>query len=107
VLGACWPLVMEESEYYRRKGETRTVQEGRLTEIRSKWLKKKKRWSEVRERKSLDEEIEEDRSTRKVDHGQLSKRKKSTGRCFGEPRGKEGKTGWRSPENVGQVDLGF
>jgi hypothetical protein len=49
--------------------------EGRLTEIRSKWLKKQKRWSEVRERKSLDEEIEEDRSARKVDRGQLSKRK--------------------------------
>jgi hypothetical protein len=39
----------------------------------SKWLKKKKRWSEVQERKPLDEEIEEDRSTRKVDHGQLNK----------------------------------
>jgi hypothetical protein len=33
--------------------------------------------------------------------------KKSTGRCFGEPRGKEGKTSRRSPENVGQVDLGL
>jgi hypothetical protein len=32
---------------------------------------------------------------------------KSTNRCFGAPRKKEGKTGWRSPENVGQVDLGF
>jgi hypothetical protein len=27
--------------------------------------------------------------------------------CFGEPCRKEGKTGWRSPENVIQVDLGF
>jgi hypothetical protein len=27
--------------------------------------------------------------------------------CFGAPREKEGKTSWRSPENVGQVDLGF
>jgi hypothetical protein len=50
-------------------------EEGRLTEIRSKWLKKQKRWNEVRESKLLDEEIEEDRSTRKVDRGQLSKRK--------------------------------
>jgi hypothetical protein len=32
---------------------------------------------------------------------------KSTVRCFGAPCEKEGKTGWRSPENVGQVDLGF
>jgi hypothetical protein len=46
---------------------------GRLIEIRSKWLKKKKRWSEVRESKSLDEEIEEDKSTRKMDRGKLSK----------------------------------
>jgi hypothetical protein len=45
----------------------------KLTEIGSKWLKKKKRQSEVRERKSLDEDIEEDRSTRKVDHGQISR----------------------------------
>jgi hypothetical protein len=27
--------------------------------------------------------------------------------CFGESHGKEGKTGCQSPENVGQVDLGF
>jgi hypothetical protein len=55
----------------------------------------------------LDEEIEDDRSTRKMDRGQLSKQEKSTVGCFGAPREKEGKTGWRSPENVGQVDLGF
>ena len=46
---------------------------GRLTEIRSKWLKKKKRWSKFLERNSLDEEIEEDRSIRKMDRGQLNK----------------------------------
>jgi hypothetical protein len=27
--------------------------------------------------------------------------------CFEAPCMKEGKIGWRSPENVGQVDLGF
>ena len=27
--------------------------------------------------------------------------------CFGAPHKKEGKTGWQSHENVGQVDLGF
>jgi hypothetical protein len=37
--------------------------------------KREKRRSEVRESKSLDEEIEEDRSARKMDHGQLSKKK--------------------------------
>jgi hypothetical protein len=39
--------------------------------------KEKKRWSELRESKSLDEEIEDDRSTRKTDCGQLSKWKKT------------------------------
>jgi hypothetical protein len=47
-----------------------------LTEIGSKWSKKKKRLNEVRESKPLNKEIEDDRSARKMDHGQLSKRKK-------------------------------
>jgi hypothetical protein len=55
----------------------------------------------------LDEEIEDDRSTRKTDHGQLSKRKNPPMDALRAPREKEGKTGWRSPENMGQVDLGF
>jgi len=49
--------------------------EGRLIKIRLKWLKKKKIWSEVLESKSLDEEIKEEISARKVDRGQLNKRK--------------------------------
>jgi hypothetical protein len=52
----------------------------------------------------LDEKIEDDRSERKRDRGQL---KKMTIGCFGAPREKEGKTGWRSPKKVDQVDLGF
>jgi hypothetical protein len=44
-----------------------------LTEIGSKWLKKQKRRSEVRESESLNEKTEEDRSTRKMDRGQLNK----------------------------------
>jgi hypothetical protein len=47
-----------------------------LTEIGSKWSKKKKRLSEVRESKPLNKEIEDDKSARKMDHGQLSKRRK-------------------------------
>jgi hypothetical protein len=47
-----------------------------LTEIGSKRSKKKKRLSEVRESKPLNKEIEDDRSTRKMNHGQLSKRNK-------------------------------
>jgi hypothetical protein len=44
-----------------------------LTEIRSKWLEKKKRRSEVREDELLDEKTEENKSIRKIDRGQLSK----------------------------------
>jgi hypothetical protein len=62
---------------------------------------------ESRESKSLDEEIEDEKSARKKDCGQLSKQKKSTVGCFGAPREKEGKIGWQSLENMGQVDLGF
>ena len=47
-----------------------------LIEIGSKWSKKQKRWSKVRESKLLDGEIKEDRSPRNMDRGQLSKRKK-------------------------------
>jgi hypothetical protein len=55
----------------------------------------------------LDEKIKVDRSERKRDRGQLRKRGKFTFVCFGAPHEKEGKIGWRSPEKVGQVDLGF
>jgi hypothetical protein len=33
--------------------------------------------------------------------------KKFINKCFGTPHRKEGKIGWRSPEIMGQVDLGF
>ena len=49
--------------------------ESTLTEIGLKWPKKQKIWSRVRESKSLDGDIEEDRSSRKMDRGQLNKRK--------------------------------
>jgi hypothetical protein len=58
-----------------RKRRSANYAEGTLTEIGSKWPKKKKR-SEVQENKSLDEKIEENRSARKMDCGQLIKRKK-------------------------------
>jgi hypothetical protein len=44
-----------------------------LTENGLKWSKKWKRRSEVRENEPLNEKIKEDRSPRKMDHGQLSK----------------------------------
>jgi len=43
--------------------------EDTITIIASKRAKEKKRRSEARESKLLDEEIEDDRSTRKKDHG--------------------------------------
>jgi hypothetical protein len=45
------------------------------TEIGSKWPKKQKRRSEVRENEPLDEKIEETNQARKMDRGQLNKRK--------------------------------
>jgi hypothetical protein len=51
----------------------------------------------------LDEKIEADRSTSKMDQEQLNKRRNPTLAS----RGKEGKTGWQSLEKEGQVDLGF
>jgi hypothetical protein len=50
--------------------------EGTLTENGSKWSKKKKRRSEVRESYPLKEKIKEDRSTKNMDRGQLNKQKK-------------------------------
>jgi hypothetical protein len=47
--------------------------EGIMTKIGSKWSKKKKRRREVRENKPLDENIEDNISTRMIDHGQLIK----------------------------------
>jgi hypothetical protein len=57
--------------------------------------------------KPLDEDIRDDRSTRKKDHGQLIKKRKSIIGFFGSPRDEEGKIGWLSSEKFGQVDLGF
>jgi hypothetical protein len=55
----------------------------------------------------LDEEIEDDRSTRKRDHGKLRKQKKMSTDALKHHACEEGKIGWQSPENVGHVDLGF
>jgi hypothetical protein len=49
--------------------------EDTLTEIRSKWLEKQKRRSEGQEDELLDKKTKENRSARKIDRGQLSKRK--------------------------------
>ena len=43
---------------------------------KAKIKEEKKGWCEVRESELLDKEIEDDRSARKMDHGQLNKQKK-------------------------------
>jgi hypothetical protein len=55
----------------------------------------------------LDEEIDDDKSTRKTDYGQICEPKNPPMDALRAPREKEGKTGWQSPENMGQDELGF
>jgi hypothetical protein len=91
----------------QKKRRSANCAEDTLTEIRLKWLKKKKRRSEVRECESLDEKTEENRSTRKRDHGQLSKRKNPPIDAL-EHLVERRKDRLVKPEkHVGQVDLGF
>ena len=47
--------------------------EGTQTEEGSKWSKKHKRRSKVRESKPLEEKIKEDKVSKRIDHGQVSK----------------------------------
>jgi hypothetical protein len=54
----------------------------------------------------LDEEIEDDNNKEEGSWTTQQVEKSIVG-CFGAPHEKKGKTGWRSPENMGQVDLGF
>jgi hypothetical protein len=58
-----------------KKDKVRSV-EGTQTEEGSKWVKKQKRRNEVKKSKSLKEKIKEDKASKKIDCGQLNKRKK-------------------------------
>jgi len=81
VTSGCWgPIgprygLRKKAKKKEKKRRSANCVEGTLTEIGSKWLKKQKRRSEARENKSLDEKIEENRLAKKIDRGQLSKRK--------------------------------
>jgi hypothetical protein len=97
----------KKSKKKEEKRRSTNCAEGTLTENGSKWSKKQKRRSEVRESESIEREDQGRQINKKMDRGQLNKWKNPSTECFGAPRRKEGKTGWRSPENVGQVDLGF
>jgi hypothetical protein len=55
----------------------------------------------------LEEKIKEYKSTKKEGSWKTQQVEKNTNRCFRTPCRKEGGIGWRSPENMGQVDLGF
>jgi hypothetical protein len=60
----------------REKRQNVNCAEDMVNDIGSKRAKEKKIRIEVREIKLLNEEIKDDRSARKRDHGQLSKQKK-------------------------------
>jgi hypothetical protein len=77
------------------------------TEKGSKWLKKQERRSEVKEKLSVGREDQGRQSIEEYGSWTTQQVEKDTNRCFGAPRGKEGRIGWRSPENAGQVVLGF
>jgi hypothetical protein len=51
--------------------------EGTQTKEGLKWLKKNKRRNEVKESESLKEKIKEDKATKKIDRGKVSKQKKT------------------------------
>jgi hypothetical protein len=51
--------------------------EGTQTEEGLKWLKKHKRRNEVKESKSLKQNIKEEKASNKIDHGKVNKRKKT------------------------------
>jgi hypothetical protein len=55
----------------------------------------------------LNEKIEDDRSTRKIDHGQLSKWKKTSMSALEHLMGKKERQAGEALKSMGQVDLGF
>jgi hypothetical protein len=71
--------------------------EGTQTEEGSKWLKKQKRRNEVKEKQVVERE-DQGRQRNKEDGSWTTQQvEEDTNGCFGAPRGKEGRTGWRSP----------
>jgi hypothetical protein len=71
------------------------------------WVEVSKREEKTERSKSLNEEIRDDKIRKKEGSWTTQQVGKATVGCFGAPCEKEGKTGWQSPENMGQVDLGF
>jgi hypothetical protein len=78
-----------------------------LIEDGSKWSKKQKRRSEVRENKSLNENIKEDRQARKMDHGQLNKKKNPPMDALEHLAGKQERQAGEALKTWVKVDLGF
>jgi hypothetical protein len=60
----------------KKKRKNANCAKDTMTVTGSKWAKEQKIWSEVRETKAWDVEVEDDRLERKMDHGKLSKWKK-------------------------------
>jgi hypothetical protein len=72
-----------------------------------KWLKKQKRRSEVKEKLSLEEKIEEDKETKKRDRGQLNKQEKTSTSALKHLMEKKEEQVGEALKNAGQVNLGF
>jgi hypothetical protein len=71
--------------------------EGTQTEEMSRWLKKKKRRSEVKEKRVVKGE-DKGRQIRKEDESWTGQQaEEDTSRFFGAPRRGEGRTGWKNP----------
>jgi adenylosuccinate synthase len=94
----------------RKKEEKRkstNCTKGTLTRNGSKWSRKKKRRREVRENDSLEEKIEENRSTQKMDCEQLNKRKKPPMYALEHLAGKTERQASEALKMRVKVDLGF
>jgi hypothetical protein len=67
---------------------------GTQTKEGSKWLKKHKRRSKVKEKKAIKGE-DQGRQSNKEDESWTGQQvEEDTNRCFGAPHGGEGRTGW-------------
>ena len=101
-------LVLRKKSKIKEEERRRMNYAGRTQiEEGSKWLKKKKRKKEVRENLVVGREDQGRQISKEDGSWKTQQVEKYTNGCFGALRGKGVRTGWRSPENAGQVDLGF
>jgi len=70
-------VLRKKAKIKEEERQSMKCEEGTQTKEGSKWLKKHKRSNEVKESRSLKDKIKEDKAVKKIDHGQVSKRKKT------------------------------